>query len=127
MLILNQGRVYLFSIYEEKLLNLIADLPVQVNRLPVTIFTRLLKESFGLSESDLKDQGRLIYTPWIERLFQEAMGTWFGFVLPSTPVLALEEVAKAGLVMPHKSTYFYPKILTGTVFFEINPQKSPPC
>ncbi|HDZ22757.1 hypothetical protein LCGC14_0451430 [marine sediment metagenome] len=36
-------------------------------------------------------------------------------LLQSTPVSAVQEVALAGDVMPHKSTYFYPKLATGMV------------
>jgi uncharacterized protein (DUF1015 family) len=33
-----------------------------------------------------------------------------------TPLTQLAAVATAGDVMPQKSTYFYPKLLTGMVF-----------
>ncbi len=36
-------------------------------------------------------------------------------LLKSTPLHALEELAKHGEVMPQKSTYFYPKLATGLV------------
>ena len=36
-------------------------------------------------------------------------------LLQSTPVSAVQDVALAGDVMPHKSTYFYPKLATGIV------------
>ena len=36
-------------------------------------------------------------------------------LLQSTPVRAVQDVALAGDVMPHKSTYFYPKLATGMV------------
>ncbi len=36
-------------------------------------------------------------------------------LLKSTPLHALEELAKFGEVMPQKSTYFYPKLATGMV------------
>jgi len=36
-------------------------------------------------------------------------------LLKSTPLHALEELAKHGEVMPQKSTYFYPKLATGMV------------
>ncbi|MBI5722594.1 MAG: DUF1015 domain-containing protein [Planctomycetes bacterium] len=38
-----------------------------------------------------------------------------GVLLQSTPILAIQDVARAGGVMPHKSTYFYPKLSTGIV------------
>ncbi len=42
------------------------------------------------------------------------------FLLEPTPVAAIEAVAREGDVMPQKSTYFYPKALTGLV---INPHE----
>ncbi len=42
------------------------------------------------------------------------------FLLEPTPVAAIEAVAGEGEVMPQKSTYFYPKALTGLV---INPHE----
>lgn len=38
------------------------------------------------------------------------------FLLEPTPVASILEVARDGEVMPQKSTYFYPKALTGLVF-----------
>ncbi len=38
------------------------------------------------------------------------------FLLEPTPVASILDVAGAGDVMPQKSTYFYPKALTGLVF-----------
>jgi len=38
-----------------------------------------------------------------------------GFILRSTPIESIEAVALAGGAMPHKSTYFYPKLSTGVV------------
>ncbi|UCH12545.1 MAG: DUF1015 family protein, partial [Candidatus Omnitrophota bacterium] len=37
------------------------------------------------------------------------------FLLNYTKIEQLQEVANGGLFMPHKSTYFYPKPLTGLV------------
>jgi hypothetical protein len=42
------------------------------------------------------------------------------FLLEPPPVAAIEAVAREGDVMPQKSTYFYPKALTGLV---INPHE----
>ncbi len=40
------------------------------------------------------------------------------FFLPSTTVDEVKKVAENGLYMPPKSTFFYPKILTGLVFYQ---------
>ena len=38
------------------------------------------------------------------------------FLLRPTPVEQVKAVAEAGETMPPKSTYFFPKILTGLLF-----------
>ena len=38
-----------------------------------------------------------------------------GVCLQGTPIEAVEQIALAGAAMPHKSTYFYPKLATGMV------------
>ena len=48
-------------------------------------------------------------------------GSWLwteiaAFLLQPTPVRAIVDTAAQGDVMPQKSTYFYPKLLTGMVF-----------
>ncbi|HOD76324.1 MAG TPA: hypothetical protein PKJ17_09865, partial [Syntrophorhabdaceae bacterium] len=39
------------------------------------------------------------------------------FFLPPTTVDEVRDIAENGLDMPPKSTFFYPKILTGLVFY----------
>jgi uncharacterized protein (DUF1015 family) len=41
------------------------------------------------------------------------------FFLPATSVGDLRAVGLAGLTMPEKSTYFFPKLLTGLVFYPL--------
>ncbi len=38
-------------------------------------------------------------------------------LLQATPLSAVREIALAGAVMPHKSTYFHPKVATGMVLY----------
>ncbi len=46
------------------------------------------------------------------------------FILQPTPVNQVLNVADTGLIMPHKSTYFTPKILTGLVINSVDKNKS---
>jgi uncharacterized protein (DUF1015 family) len=46
------------------------------------------------------------------------------FLMNPTPVAQVREVAEAGEVMPQKSTYFYPKVLTGLTIHTLDPQRS---
>lgn len=40
------------------------------------------------------------------------------FLMNPTRVEQVKKVADANLIMPHKSTYFYPKIMTGLLFYQ---------
>ena len=45
------------------------------------------------------------------------------FLMNPTMVSQVKRVADVGLVMPHKSTYFYPKLLTGLLLNQIVPEE----
>ncbi len=46
------------------------------------------------------------------------------FLMNHTPVSQVKNVADQGLIMPHKSTFFYPKVLTGLLINKIVPDES---
>jgi uncharacterized protein (DUF1015 family) len=45
------------------------------------------------------------------------------FLLNATPVAEVRKVAEAGEVMPQKSTFFYPKVLTGLALHTLDPAR----
>jgi uncharacterized protein (DUF1015 family) len=45
------------------------------------------------------------------------------FLMNNTQVQQVKRVADENLIMPHKSTYFYPKILTGVLLNKYNPEE----
>jgi uncharacterized protein (DUF1015 family) len=84
-------------------------------RLDVSILQRLvLREAIGMTP---QDEERLLYTKSEEEaLAAVAKGEGELAILLNPPkVSEVKEVATAGDRMPHKSTYFYPKPLTGLV------------
>lgn len=54
-----------------------------------------------------------------EVLDQAAAGAQGAFLLPPTPVETLRQLAERQERMPQKSTYFYPKFLTGLVLYPL--------
>ena len=46
------------------------------------------------------------------------------FILNPTKIDQVKEIAGNSLIMPRKSTYFYPKVLSGLVFNKIDPYES---
>ena len=46
------------------------------------------------------------------------------FLMNATPVAEVRRVAEAGEVMPQKSTFFYPKVLTGLTIHTLEPLRT---
>ena len=78
----------------------------------------VLGDRLGISEADVAAGTRLAYTrDEADARERVARGEAAAAILVRpTPLEQLAEVASAGDVMPQKSTYFYPKLLTGMVF-----------
>jgi uncharacterized protein (DUF1015 family) len=88
-------------------------------RLDAVILEELiLKRTLGLSDADIAAKRGLGYaTDVVElrRLLDEG-AYQAAFLLRPTPVEQVRAIAAQGETMPPKSTYFFPKILTGVVF-----------
>lgn len=90
-------------------------------RLDVAIVQSALKELVGI-DADAVAAGRLAYTrsagDALDSVDARSEGADAAFLLEPTPVASISAVARAGSVMPQKSTYFYPKALSGLL---VNP------
>jgi uncharacterized protein (DUF1015 family) len=76
-----------------------------------------LKGAVGLSADDIAAKKGLGYTPDKEDAVSSLRNGYdAAFFLRPTPVDQVRAVAAAGETMPPKSTYFFPKLLTGVVF-----------
>ena len=79
--------------------------------------TLVLSGGLGMSPADVEAKRGLAYTASAaEAIASLDAGTDAAFLLRPTPVEQVRAVAAAGETMPPKSTYFYPKLLTGIVF-----------
>jgi uncharacterized protein (DUF1015 family) len=78
----------------------------------------VLKGILGMSTDDIAAKRGIGYTPNIgEVLHKLDVGEYqAGFVLRPTPIDQVRAVAAEGETMPPKSTYFFPKLLTGIAF-----------
>jgi len=79
--------------------------------------TLVLRGALGMTPEDVEAKRGIAYTASAK----EAIGRLEGgadaiFLMRPTPVEQVRAVAAAGETMPPKSTYFYPKLLTGLVF-----------
>ncbi len=98
--------------------SLLPDVSVASRQLDVTVLHSLiLEEIFGIDKANMAAQINLTYT----KFFEEALSSvdqgkaQCSFVLNSTKVTEIRDVASQGEKMPQKSTYFYPKMITGMV------------
>jgi uncharacterized protein (DUF1015 family) len=93
--------------------------PEPYRRLDTAVLEALiLKGALGMTEDDISHFNGLNYarTPEEARAKVDAGEADAAFLMTATPVERVRDVAAAGENMPPKSTYFYPKVLTGMVF-----------
>lgn len=91
-------------------------------RLDVSLLHGLIfGRALGLSEDAQARQENLIYTrdPAEVAAMVASGRAQFGVLLRPTSVREMKAVADAGEAMPQKSTYFWPKLLSGLVFKEL--------
>lgn len=77
----------------------------------------ILERCLGITAGQLERQTFLTYTRDVGRAASAVAGgeEQLALFLAATPVTQLLSIARAGAVMPQKSTYFYPKPVTGLV------------
>jgi uncharacterized protein (DUF1015 family) len=80
--------------------------------------TLILKGALGLSDDDISHFNGLFYArDTAEAEAMVASGAYeVAFLMRPTPVQQTRDIAAAGENMPPKSTYFFPKLLTGLLF-----------
>ncbi|MFH1076348.1 MAG: DUF1015 domain-containing protein [Pseudomonadota bacterium] len=93
-----------------------------LKRLDVTILTQIvLKKILGLTEEYLDDEKSIKYISNDKDAIayvRDKNGS-MAFILNPTKVEQVQQTSNANLVMPRKSTYFYPKVVTGMVLHKL--------
>jgi uncharacterized protein (DUF1015 family) len=84
----------------------------------VILETLVLKGILGMSEDDIAAKRGVGYAKSVPDALAALEGSAYdvAFLLRPTPVEQVREVAGSGETMPPKSTYFFPKLLSGMVF-----------
>ncbi|VEN73515.1 conserved hypothetical protein [Candidatus Desulfarcum epimagneticum] len=93
-------------------------IPPSLIRLDVTVLTRLvMMRLLGFDKETLDNEQMIRYSSRtrgaVEAVLNEKCDV--AFILNPTRMSQVREVAREGLIMPRKSTYFYPKVITGQV------------
>jgi uncharacterized protein (DUF1015 family) len=96
-------------------------------QLDVAVLNYLIFEKIlGLDAQAQDDQETCKYSSKISEVVDAVTHgeARLAFLLNPTRIEQVQEVASAGLIMPRKSTYFYPKVMTGLILNPINPQEA---
>ncbi len=112
------GRYYLMTLKTTPTLKeLLPDTHKSLRNLDVTVLHSLILEKLlGIDKENMAKQINLRYTRDIDEATTAVNeGANCAFLLNPTRVEQIAEVGKAGQKMPQKSTYFYPKLITGLV------------
>lgn len=94
------------------------ELPEVIRNIDVTVLTRLiLMELLGFDQDRLDNEKLIAYSSIAEDAIDAvAAGRHdITFILNSTKIQQVRKIAEAGLIMPRKATYFFPKVITGQV------------
>ena len=107
----------------EVMKELLPQLSTASQQLDVTVLHSLiLEEIFGINKENMANQINLTYTKFFEEAISsvDSGKSQCSFVLNPTRVTEIRDVAAAGEKMPQKSTYFYPKMITGMVMNDLS-------
>jgi uncharacterized protein (DUF1015 family) len=94
------------------------DLAIAVRELDVSILHALILDRiFGIKPDEIRKGGNIEYTIDARGAIAEvaAGGADGAFLMAAPTVHDVERVCNTGATMPEKSTYFFPKLLTGLV------------
>ena len=96
-----------------------------LERLAVSrLHEKILKEIIGLSQEQINAKTNLLYPHTLSELDEMLATNEYNAAFVLKPITADEMVAMTteGSFMPQKSTFFYPKLLSGLVFHEFKVQ-----
>ncbi|MDO4883052.1 MAG: DUF1015 domain-containing protein, partial [Oscillospiraceae bacterium] len=114
-----KGEWYLLVLKDiEVMAKVLPDLSEASQQLDVSVLHSLiLEKTMGIDKENMANQINLTYTKFFEEAIMKVDKGEFqcSFILNPTRVTEIRDVAAAGEKMPQKSTYFYPKMITGMV------------
>lgn len=91
--------------------------------LDVTILHKLILEKyFGIDEQSLANQEHIVYTKNAAEAIKRVDDGEFqcAFLISPTKVSEIRDISLANEKMPQKSTFFWPKLITGTVIYKFD-------
>jgi uncharacterized protein (DUF1015 family) len=99
------------------------ELPEVVRNIDVTVLSRLIfMEIFGFDQFRHDNEKLIAYSSTAKDAI-DAVDTGkhdIAFIMNPTKIQQVRKIAEAGLVMPRKATYFFPKVTTGQVLNKLD-------
>jgi uncharacterized protein (DUF1015 family) len=80
----------------------------------------VIGEGLGMDANVLAESGELFFTPWESEVMSALQGgkAEAAFLVRPTGMDDIWEIAEGGERMPHKSSYFYPKLPSGLIIYD---------
>ncbi|MGB9691638.1 MAG: DUF1015 domain-containing protein [Candidatus Sumerlaeaceae bacterium] len=99
------------------------EIPDAVKRLDVSILHQFIINRVFIGNPDFElEEDDCFYVRDVSKLFEmlKSKKAVVGFVMNPTPMSQVLEIVAAGIKMPHKSTYFHPKLADGLVMRDMS-------
>jgi len=123
----NSDRYYILSLLPGAMDREEEALHPSLKKLDVIVLTRLiLNNCLGFTREDLDNDKLIKYVSNMADSISlvESGGCSMAFLLNPTRIEQVKDVAGDFLTMPRKSTFFYPKVISGLVFNKIDPNET---
>ena len=120
----DRQELHLLMLKPDVMENMFGDeLPEVLRNIDVTVLTRLIfMEVLGFDQARLDNEQLIAYSS----IAEEAIDAVFAgkhdiaFILNPTRIQQVRDIANAGLIMPRKATYFFPKVIAGQVMNKLD-------
>ncbi|HAR63177.1 MAG: DUF1015 domain-containing protein [Candidatus Margulisiibacteriota bacterium] len=123
LIINGEENLFLITLKSEALIDKYIDPALKSKSLDVSILhTLILDTILGIDKDKLAQQTNVFYKRSAQGTIREVKNNNYqlGFIINSTEINEVKEVARAGERMPQKSTDFFPKIASGLVIANIS-------
>ncbi len=103
------------------------EIPESLRNLDVTVLTRLIfMEILGFDQNRLDNEKLITYSSKVKEAIEIVRSENYDvtFILNPTKMEQVRQVAEEGLIMPRKSTYFYPKVISGHILRDMKQNNS---
>ncbi len=99
------------------------ELPEVIRNIDVTVLTRLIfMELLGFDQARLDNEQLIAYSSIAKEAIDAVSAGKhdIAFILNPTGIQHVRDIANAGLIMPRKATYFFPKVIDGQVMNKLD-------